>query len=172
MQVLPQCMQAVEDALGAGVDRFDTGDRERVRSTQEALRLEEALAKEVLNRVARKAFLGFLSRARNKKGGQGQGQHAGAKELESLVYFSNLCVAPLLDDLKVGHACTNWPYEQPRPDQEQDNVCPWAAHELRSRSCQQVCHCPAWAVHGSESPGAGSICRRVRRRRPARAWPT
>ncbi|KAK9806692.1 hypothetical protein WJX73_008929 [Symbiochloris irregularis] len=94
--------KAVEDALGAGVDRFGTADRDRVRSTQEALRLDEALAKETLERVARRAFLGFLSRARNKTGGQGQGQHAGAKELESLVYFSNICVAPLLEDLKSG----------------------------------------------------------------------
>ena len=91
----------MEDALGAGVDRFDASDRTRVRSVQRALRLDEAPAKEVLDTVARRAFMGFVTRARTKATGQGQGQHAGAKELKSLVFFSNVCVAPLLEDIKV-----------------------------------------------------------------------
>ena len=93
--------QAVEDALSAGVDRFDATDRLKVREAQRALRLDEVLARDALSVAARRAFLGFVTRARTKTAGQGQAQHAGAKELKSLVFFSNMCVAPLLEDLKV-----------------------------------------------------------------------
>lgn len=103
-------LQAVEDALAAGVDRFDAGDRVRVRSTQQALRMDVATAKDILEDVSRRAFLGFVSRARSKTGGQAGQQHAPAKELKGMVFFSNVCVAPLLEDIKVGWglACPAW----------------------------------------------------------------
>lgn len=89
--------------MSAGIDRFDSVDRTKVRSAQRALRLDEATAKEILDRAARKAFMQYVTRARTKvAGGQGQQQHAGAKELKNLVFFSNVCVAPLLEDVKVG----------------------------------------------------------------------
>ena len=95
----------MEDALAAGVDRFDTTDRVNVRNMQRALRLDEPIAKELLDVAARKAFQGFITRSRLKTSGQGQGQHSGSKELKSMVFFSNVCVAPLLEDIKVRAPC-------------------------------------------------------------------
>lgn len=42
--------------MNAGIDRFGTDDREAVRRAQRDLRLEPALAREVLSTAARKAF--------------------------------------------------------------------------------------------------------------------
>ncbi len=43
----------------------------------------------------RRAFLGFVSRARMNRN-----KLDGAKELKKMVFFSNIVVAPLLEDLK------------------------------------------------------------------------
>ena len=43
-----------------------------------------------------RAFLGFVSRARMNRN-----KLDGSKELKKLVFFSNIVVAPLLEDLKV-----------------------------------------------------------------------
>ncbi len=48
--------QAVEDAMNAGIERFGLNDREAVRRSMRDLRLEPALAREVLSTAARKAF--------------------------------------------------------------------------------------------------------------------
>ena len=59
-------------------------------------RLAPELAKELLGASVRKAFMGFITRSRNKPN-----RLEAAKELKALVYFSNVCVTPLLEDINV-----------------------------------------------------------------------
>lgn len=82
--------------MRAGIDRFGFAEREAVERSQRELRLEPALATEILDSVARRAFLAFISRSRTKPN-----RLDAAKELKALVFFSNIVVAPLLEDLKV-----------------------------------------------------------------------
>lgn len=60
------------------------------------VRLDPELAKELLSSTVRKAFMGFISRSRNKAN-----RLEAAKELKSLVFFSNMVVTPLLEDINV-----------------------------------------------------------------------
>ena len=89
-------MQAVEDAINAGIDRFSFDDRDRVKTAQKELRISDSLAKEILDTVARKAFTGFVTRSRSQRD-----RLEAAKELKKLVFFSNIVVAPLLEDVQV-----------------------------------------------------------------------
>ena len=89
-------MQAVEDAINAGIDRFSFDDRDRVKTAQKELRISDSLAKEILDTVARKAFIGFVTRSRSQRD-----RLEAAKELKKLVFFSNIVVAPLLEDVQV-----------------------------------------------------------------------
>ena len=89
-------LQAVEDAINAGIDRFSFDDRDRVKTAKKELRISDSLAKETLDTVARKAFLGFTTRSRGQRD-----RLEAAKELKKLVFFSNIVVAPLLEDLQV-----------------------------------------------------------------------
>lgn len=91
-----RCMQAVEDALNAGHERFSFDDRDNVKKVIQDVRLDTEIAKEILSNTARKAFMGFISRSRNKAN-----KLEAAKELKALVYFSNLVVTPLLEDINV-----------------------------------------------------------------------
>ena len=90
-----QC-QAVEDAINAGIDRFSFDDRDRVKTAQKELRISDSLAKELLDTVSRKAFTGFVTRSRSQRD-----RLEAAKELKKLVFFSNIVVAPLLEDVQV-----------------------------------------------------------------------
>ena len=92
-------MQAVEDAMKAGIDRFGFAERETVERVKKDLRLDSALAKSILNDVARRAFLAFVTRSRTKSN-----RLDAAKELKGLVFFSNIVVAPLLEDVDVSRA--------------------------------------------------------------------
>lgn len=89
-------LQAIEDALNAGHERFSFEDRENVKKTLQDVRLDPELAKEMLSTTAKKAFMGFITRSRNKPN-----KLEAAKELKALVYFSNLVVTPLLEDMNV-----------------------------------------------------------------------
>lgn len=89
-------LQAVEDALNAGHERFSFDDRDNIKKTLQDVRLDSELAKEILSTTARKAFMGFISRSRNKAN-----KLEAAKELKALVYFSNIVVTPLLEDINV-----------------------------------------------------------------------
>ena len=82
--------------MKAGIDRFGFAERGAVDRTRRDMRLEPALASEILDATARRAFLGFVSRSRTKSN-----RLDAAKELKGLVFFSNIVVAPLLEDLKV-----------------------------------------------------------------------
>ena len=89
-------MQAVEDALAAGIDRFSYHDRDNMKDAMKDLRLGNALAKEILDACARKTFQGFITRSRSTRN-----RLDAAKELKRLVFYSNIVVAPLLEDVKV-----------------------------------------------------------------------
>lgn len=89
-------MQAVEDAINAGIDRFSFTDRDNVKTAKKDLRIPDILAKEILDSVARKAFLQFITRSRGQRD-----RLEAAKELKKLVFFSNIVVAALLEDLQV-----------------------------------------------------------------------
>lgn len=52
-------------------------------------------AREVLDAAARKVFLQYISQSRNQRN-----RLDAAKELKKLVFFSNIVVAPLVEDLK------------------------------------------------------------------------
>ena len=58
-------------------------------------RVEEAVAKEILDSTARRAFLVYTTKARNQNN-----RLEAAKELKKLTYFNTMVVAPLLDDVK------------------------------------------------------------------------
>lgn len=86
---------AVSSALGAGIDHFGFEDRAAVKSAFEGLRLDRSVAKDILAEVARKYLLQFVSMSRNQRD-----RIAAAKELKKMVLFSNIVVAPLVEDLK------------------------------------------------------------------------
>lgn len=86
---------AVVDALGAGIDAFSTEDRRRVQQRFNDLRMDRAVAREVIDDAARKAFLQYISKSRNQRN-----RLDASKELKRLVFFSNIVVAPLVEDLK------------------------------------------------------------------------
>ena len=67
-----------------------------MKKTLQNVRLDAELAKELLSNTARKAFMGFITRSRNKPN-----KLESAKELKALVYFSNIVVTPLLEDINV-----------------------------------------------------------------------
>lgn len=85
----------VSNALSAGIDGFGFEDRAAVRSAFESLRLDRAVAKEIVDEVARKYLLQFVTTSRNQRD-----RIAAAKELKKMVFFSNIVVAPLVEDLK------------------------------------------------------------------------
>ena len=82
--------------MKAGIDRFGFAERENVERVKRDLRLDSALAKGILDDVARRAFLAFISRSRTKSN-----RLDAAKEIKGLVFFSNIVVAPLLEDVDV-----------------------------------------------------------------------
>lgn len=82
-------------ALSAGIDSFGFEDRRNVKSAFEDLRLDRQAAKQILDTVARKYFMQFISKSRNQRN-----RLDTAKELKKMVFFSNIVVAPILEDLK------------------------------------------------------------------------
>ena len=91
-------LQAVEDAVNAGIDRFSFDDRDNVKRSKRELRVTDSLAKEILDKTARKAFLQFVTRSRGQRD-----RLEAAKELKKMVFFSNIVVAALLEDVQVSH---------------------------------------------------------------------
>ena len=91
-------LQAVEDAVNAGIDRFSFDDRDNVKRSKRELRVTDSLAREILDKTARKAFLQFVTRSRGQRD-----RLEAAKELKKMVFFSNIVVAALLEDVQVSH---------------------------------------------------------------------
>ena len=86
---------AVSKAMSGGIDGFNYEDRQDVRKAFDDLRLERAIAKEIVAEVGRKYLLQFVTQSRNTRD-----RINAAKELKKMVYFSNIVVAPLVEDLK------------------------------------------------------------------------
>ena len=61
--------------------------------------LTDAEALDILGQVGRQAFMGFVRRARSQNN-----RLESAKELKKLVFFSNIVIAPLVEDLQVGRS--------------------------------------------------------------------
>jgi hypothetical protein len=59
--------------------------------------MDRPAARQVLKDAARKHFLQFITQSRNTRN-----RLDASKELKKLVFFSNIVVTPLLEDLKVG----------------------------------------------------------------------
>lgn len=87
--------KTVSNALAAGVDRFSFDDRQEIRKAMEDVKLSREAAKEIVDDVARKYLLKFISTSRSQKD-----RISSAKELKKMVFFSNLVLAPIVDDLK------------------------------------------------------------------------
>jgi len=134
-------MQAVEDAMKAGIDRFGFRERENVERVKKELRLDTPLAKSILDDVARRAFMAFVSRSRTKSN-----RLDAAKELKGLVFFSNIVVAPLLEDVDVSspaifHLCSDRHIRKPMNG---------------SHSCNKGCETPEM-VSGALMPFGWSL---------------
>lgn len=82
--------------MNAGIDRFSFDDRDNVKRSKKELRISDPLAKEILDKVARKAFVQFITRSRGQRD-----RLEAAKELKKMVFFSNIVVAALLEDVQV-----------------------------------------------------------------------
>jgi len=84
---------ALDAALAIPPDAFSDRDVATVASARAAVRLDAGVAREVLAEKAKKTFLGYISRSRTKRSREEAG-----RELRNLVIFSNVIVAPLLQD--------------------------------------------------------------------------
>lgn len=87
--------KTVSNALAAGVDRFSFDDREDIKRSLQAVKLSREAAKEIVDDVARKYLLKYISTSRSQKD-----RISSAKEVKKMVFFSNLVLAPVVDDLK------------------------------------------------------------------------
>ena len=87
--------KAVSNALAAGVDRFSVDDRESIQKAMDAVKLARDAAKEILDDVARKYLLKYISTSRTQKD-----RISAAKEIKRMIFFSNLVLAPVVGDLK------------------------------------------------------------------------
>eukprot|EP00889_Picochlorum_renovo_P000843 jgi/Picre1/27873/NNA_000836.t1 len=87
--------KTVSNALAAGVDRFSFDDREDIKRSLQAVKLSREAAKEIVDDVARKYLLKYISTSRSQKD-----RISAAKEVKKMVFFSNLVLAPVVDDLK------------------------------------------------------------------------
>lgn len=87
--------EVVSAAMAAGIDGFGWDDRQAVKAAFAGLRLDRGAARGVIDALGRKYLLQFVSASRLQRDRVGA-----AKELKKMVFFSNLVLAPLLDDLK------------------------------------------------------------------------
>lgn len=87
--------KAVSNALAAGVDRFSVDDRESIQKAMDAVKLARDAAKEILDEVARKYLLKYISTSRTQKD-----RISAAKEIKKMIFFSNLVLSPVVGDLK------------------------------------------------------------------------
>ncbi len=87
--------KAVSNALAAGVDRFSMDDRASIKNAMEAVKLGRDAAKEILDDVARKYLLKYISTSRTQKD-----RISSAKEVKKMIFFSNLVLTPVVGDMK------------------------------------------------------------------------
>ena len=87
--------KTVSSALAAGVDRFSPDDRKSITTAMEAVKLGRDAAKEIVDDVARKYLLKYISTSRSQKD-----RISSAKEIKKMIFFSNLVLTPVVGDLK------------------------------------------------------------------------
>ena len=87
--------EVVSTAMAGGIERFNYDDRVAVKRAFESLRLDRAMAKEIVEEVGRKYLLQFVTASRVQRD-----RVNSSKELKKMVFFSNIVVAPLVEDLK------------------------------------------------------------------------
>ena len=87
--------KTVSNALAAGVDRFSADDRNSIKAAMEAVKLARDSAKEIVDDVARKYLLKYISTSRTQKD-----RISSAKEIKKMIFFSNLVLTPVVGDLK------------------------------------------------------------------------
>lgn len=86
---------AIDDALSASIENFSEEDKKNVRKAMDELRTPPEMAKKILEQSVRQAFLKYISQSRLKAN-----RLEAAKELKKMVFFSNIVVSPLLDEVK------------------------------------------------------------------------
>ena len=86
---------AVNQALNAGVEAFGYGNQDNAKKAFAAVRLDRSQAKTILTECARKTLMQYITKSRIQKN-----RVNSAKELKNMVLFSNIVVAPLVEDLK------------------------------------------------------------------------
>ena len=86
---------ALDEALSVGYDTFGQRERDIVLTAIKELRINKGMAKEMLAASTKRLFLQYITASRLK-----QNRLDAAKELKRMVFFSNIVVAPLLEDIK------------------------------------------------------------------------
>ena len=87
--------KTVSSALAAGIDRFSVDDRNSITVAMDAVKLGRDAAKEIVDEVARKYLLKYISTSRSQKD-----RISSAKEIKKMIFFSNLVLTPVVGDLK------------------------------------------------------------------------
>lgn len=87
--------ETVSSAMSVGIDGFGYDDRQAVAKAFEDLKIDRQVAKEIVDEVGRKYLLQFISTSRNQRD-----RITAAKELKKMVFFSNIVIAPIVEDLK------------------------------------------------------------------------
>jgi hypothetical protein len=87
--------EVVSGAMAGGIEGFNFEDRVDVKKGFESLRLDRQIAKEIVEEVGRKYLMQFITTSKTQRD-----RISAAKELKKMVFFSNIVLAPLVDDLK------------------------------------------------------------------------
>lgn len=85
----------LDEVLEVGFDNFGKRERDAVTKAMRELRISPEMGKEMLDKSVRKLFLQYVTASRLK-----QNRLDAAKELKKMVFFSNIVVAPVLEDIK------------------------------------------------------------------------
>ncbi|KAL4522238.1 hypothetical protein Ndes2437B_g07974 [Nannochloris sp. 'desiccata'] len=87
--------EVVSAAMAGGIEGFNFEDRVNVKKGFESLRLERQIAKEIVEEVGRKYLMQFITTSKTQRD-----RISAAKELKKMVFFSNIVLSPLVEDLK------------------------------------------------------------------------
>merc|ERR1711972_486445 len=88
--------QAIQTAFNAAPHSFGSNDREIINKKRLDMRIDEKMAKDILDSEARKVFMRFISASRAKSK-----RSDAARELINMIEFSNLVVLPLREDVLI-----------------------------------------------------------------------
>ncbi|GAQ87464.1 chloroplast inner envelope translocon protein [Klebsormidium nitens] len=85
----------IDEALSESIDAVTPHALDLVHNSKQNLRLDQDMAVNILSRAVRAIFLSYIKRARAQPN-----RLETAKELKKMVFFSNMVVRPLLEDVK------------------------------------------------------------------------